>query len=217
MDSGRAVRGKLVDDSVEILDLLERAGQGEPGAFAELFARYREPLRQAVALRLDRRVLARVDVSDVVQETCMEAARRLADYLAQRPLPFALWLRWLAREQVLAAHRQHLLAEMRAVGREAAPLPAESSVCFVSALLGKEPSPSQAVVAAEAAEKLRLALGQLDDEERDLILWRHFEHLSNREIAQLLGVTEAAGGKRYIRALERLRGLLLGLGVSGPG
>ena len=83
--------------------------------------------------------------------------------------------------------------------------------------MGKGPSPSQAVAAAEAAEKLRLALGQLDDDERDLILWRHFERLTNREIAQLLGISEAAAGKRYVRALERLRGLLLGLGLSGPG
>jgi RNA polymerase sigma-70 factor (ECF subfamily) len=202
------------DEPAEVRDLLERAERGEPAAVAELFARHREQVRQAVALRLDRRLAARVDVSDVLQEMYLEAARRLPDYLRQRPLPFALWLHWLAREKVLGLHRQHLYADRRAVGREAAPLPADSSALLVRGLLGREPSPSQA---AAAAERLRLALGWLDDDERDLVLWRHFEHLTNREIAGLLGITEAAAPKRYVRALERLRGLLIGLGVSGAG
>src|SRR6516165_12021141 len=188
----------MSDDPSAPRELLERARRGEPAAFAELFARHREQVRRAVALRLDRRLAARVDVSDVLQETYLEASRRLADYLARPALPFGLWLRWLTREQVLTAHRRHLLADRRAVGREAPPLPADASSVFVGALLGRGPSPSQAVAAAEAAEKLRLALGQLDDDERDLILWRHFERLTNREIAQLLGISEAAAGKRYV-------------------
>ena len=207
----------MSDDPSDPRDLLERARHGEPAAFAELFARHREQVRQAVALRLDRRLAARVDVSDVLQETYLEASRRLADYLARPALPFDLWLRWLAREQVLTAHRRHLLADRRAVGREVPPLPADASSVFVGALLARGPSPSQAVAAAEAAENLGLALGRLDDDERDLILWRHFERLTNREVAQLLVISEAAAGKRYIRALERLRGLLLGLGLSEPG
>jgi RNA polymerase sigma-70 factor (ECF subfamily) len=204
-------------EAAEVEELLARARRGETEALAQLFARYREPLHRAVAFRLDRRLLARVDVSDVLQETFLEVTRRLADYLREPPLPFGLWLRWLAHEKVLALHRQHLYADKRAVGREAPPLPVDSSACLVQGLLGRGPTPSQAASAAEAAERLRLALGQLDEDERDLILWRHFEQLANREIARLLGITEAAAGKRYIRALERLRGLLLSLGVSGPG
>jgi len=204
----------MTDDPQDVLTLLERARQGDPQAFAELFARHRDRVRQVVALRLDRRLAARVDVSDVVQDTYLEALRRLPDFLQQRPLPFDLWLRWLAHEQVLVLHRRHLIADRRAVGREAPPLPADVSSLFVNALLGKEPSPSQAASAAELAEKLRQALGQLDDDERDLILWRHFEYLSNQAIAQLLQISEAAASKRYVRALERLRGLLLNLGYE---
>src|SRR5438270_11936191 len=121
----------MTEDPQDIRTLLERAEQGDPQAFAELFARHRDRVRRVVALSLDRRLLARVDVSDVVQDTYLEAARRLPDYLRQPSLPFALWL---AREKVLALHRQHLYADKRAVGREAAPLPAESSACFVRAL-----------------------------------------------------------------------------------
>jgi RNA polymerase sigma-70 factor (ECF subfamily) len=196
-------------------ELLEQARAGNPAAFEELFTRHREQLRHAVALRLDRRLAARVDVSDVVQETYLEAARRLAEYLERSAMPFALWLRWLARERVLTLHRQHLFADKRAVGREVQPLPVDSSAQFAAGLVGPGPSPSQAVAALELAERLRLALQQLDDEERELLVGRHFEQLSNRELAQLLGISEAAANKRYVRALQRLRGILQNLGVSG--
>jgi RNA polymerase sigma-70 factor (ECF subfamily) len=196
-------------------DLLTRARGGDQSAAAALLDRHREPLRRAILLRLDRRVAGRVDADDVLQETYLEAVRRLPAYLEKPDMPFALWLRWLAREQVAMCHRRHLGADKRAVGREVAPLPADSSAQFVNALAGRGPSPSQHLRATEAAERLRLALQQLDDEERDLLLWRHFEQLTNREIAQLLSITEAAAGKRYLRALERLRGLLVDLGISG--
>jgi RNA polymerase sigma-70 factor, ECF subfamily len=198
-----------MDDPADTARLLARARGGDPAAFAELFAHHQAGLRQAIALRLDRRVAARADVSDVLQETYLEASRRLPGYLDRPAMAFGLWLRWLAREQVLMLHRKHLLAGRRAVGREAPHLPVDSSAAVVRGLLGRGPSPSQAVAAAEAAERLRRALAELDDDDRDLILWRHFEQLANREIAQLLGVAEAAAGKRYIRALERLRALLL--------
>src|SRR5262249_25549664 len=138
----------------------------------------------------------------------------LPEYLRQRPLPFGLWLAWLAREKVIALHRQHLEADKRTVAREAPPLPVDASSCFVRVLAGNEPSPSQVLAEAEAAESLRLALSALDDDERDLILWRHFEQLTNRDIARLLNISDAAAAKRYVRALERLRGLLLGLGLN---
>jgi RNA polymerase sigma-70 factor (ECF subfamily) len=208
----------LRGNSDETQSLLDRARNGDQAAFEALFRRHRARLLQAIALRMDRRVTARVDASDVLQETYLEAFRRLPRYLQEQPMPLYLWLCWLAREKVLALHRRHLGAEKRAVTHEAPLLPADSSATFVSAVIaGREPSPSQALAKAELAERLRLALGQLDDEERDLILWRHFEQLSARDMAQLLGISEAAAGKRYLRAVERLRTILLGLGVSGPG
>jgi RNA polymerase sigma-70 factor (ECF subfamily) len=205
------------DDSPHTRELLDRANTGDEAAVTALFAEYRARVRRTVALRLDRRLAARLDVSDVLQETFLEASRRLPEYLSQRPLPFGLWLAWLAREKVIGLHRQHLDADKRAVAREAPPLPVDASSCFVRALAGREPSPSQILADAEAAERLRVALSRLDDDERDLILWRHFEQLTNRDIARLLNVTEAAAAKRYVRALERLRGLLLGLGVTESG
>jgi RNA polymerase sigma-70 factor (ECF subfamily) len=122
------------NDSSETAELLARAACGDADAFADLFALHRALSRRAVALRLDRRVGARVDASDVVQETYLEALRRLPDDLRRRPLPFVLGPRWLARERVLGRHRQHLHAERRAATREAPPLPADASSCLVSGL-----------------------------------------------------------------------------------
>ncbi len=206
------------DDPEETRRLLEQAHGGDQAAFEEIFRRHRDRLRRAIALRMDRRVAARVDASDVLQEAYLEAFRRLPTYLEQKPMPFYLWLCWIVREKVLALHRRHLGADKRAVTHEAPLLPADSSATFVSAVIaGHEPSPSQALARAELAERLRLALGQLDADERDLILWRHFEQLSARDIAQLLQISEAAASKRYIRAVERLRTILVHLGVSGTG
>jgi len=208
----------LRGNSDETQSLLDRAKNGDQAAFEALFRRHREKLLRAIALRMDRRVATRVDASDVLQETYLEAFRRLPRYLQEQPMPLYLWLCWLAREKVLALHRRHLGAEKRAVTHEAPPLPADSSATFVSAVIaGHEPSPSQALAKAELAERLRLALGQLDDDERDLILWRHFEQLSARDTAQLLEISEAAASKRYIRAVERLRTILVDLGVTKPG
>jgi RNA polymerase sigma-70 factor (ECF subfamily) len=204
----------LTDDAPEIGDLLERARRGDAAAFEELFSRYRERLLRAISFRLDRRLAPRLDASDVLQEAYLEAARRLPDYLQHSDMPFFLWLRWIAGEKVIACHRQHVLADKRSVGRELPPLPVDSSAQFVRGMIGTEPTPSQAFAAVELAEKLRLAVQQLDDDERDLILWRHFEQLGNRDIARLLQITEAAANKRYIRALDRLRGLLMNLGFS---
>jgi RNA polymerase sigma-70 factor (ECF subfamily) len=188
-------------------ELLARIHDGHDAAVAELFSRHRDQLRRALALRIDPRLAPRVDVSDILQETYLEATRRLPDYLIKPAMPFYLWLRWLANEQLLMARRRHE-ADKRDIGREAIGLPVDSSAQFMNGLIGRAPSPSHALAAEELADRLQAALQQLDVDEREIILIRHFEQMTNREIAQLLEITEAAASKRYIRALERLRGLL---------
>jgi RNA polymerase sigma-70 factor (ECF subfamily) len=203
------------DDPDDLALMLQRARAGDRAAFDELFRRYSHELRQAIGLRLDRRLQARLDVSDVLQDTFLEAVRRLPGYFQGPEVSFRLWLRWLARHRLLVLHRQHLGTGMRSVRRELALLPADSSAAFLHGLAGGGPSPSQAIGAVERAEQLRQALEQLDDDEREVILMRHFEHLANRDIAWLLGLSESAAHKRYARALLRLRGILLNMGLSG--
>jgi RNA polymerase sigma-70 factor (ECF subfamily) len=195
-------------------ELLDRAKQGDARAFEALFQRHRGRLRQVIVFRMGRRLAARADASDVLQETYLEAFRRLPKYLEQQDMPFYLWLRWIAKEKVMALYRRHLGADKRAIDREIPLLPPDSSAQFVSGVIGGGPSPSQQLAKAELAERLRMALVKLEQDERDLILWRHFEQLSIRETAQLLHISEAAASKRYIRALERLRELLVSAGIQ---
>jgi RNA polymerase sigma-70 factor, ECF subfamily len=195
-------------DSVETQSLLLQADSGDRQAFEELFARHRAALRRAVELRLDTKLRARVDPSDVVQETQLEAFQRLPDYLERRPMPFRLWLRKTAYERLLKVQRQHLKTAKRAAGREV-PLPQESSLLLAEQLLAAGPTPSQQVAKHELSRRLRSALSELPSAQREVLLMRNFEGLSYQEVAYILDIDAAAARKRYGRALLQLRHRLL--------
>jgi RNA polymerase sigma-70 factor (ECF subfamily) len=116
--------------------LIDRTRNGDSSAFEELFNRHRGRLQKAIAIRMDRRVTARIGASDVLQETYMEAFRRLPQYLKQEKMPFYIWLYWIAREKLIGLHRRHLGARKRTVKYEAPPMPADSSAQLVSGLIG---------------------------------------------------------------------------------
>src|SRR6478752_2493987 len=99
-------------------ELVDRAAGGDAAARQQLLARHRARLRRMVAVRLDRRLAARVDASDLVQESLADAARGLDAYLKERPLPFYPWLRRFAWERLVEANRRHLQARRRSVARE---------------------------------------------------------------------------------------------------
>jgi RNA polymerase sigma-70 factor (ECF subfamily) len=200
-------------------ELVESAGRGDASARQELLTRHRRRLRQMVAFRMDRRLAARVDPSDVVQEALVEAAGRLSDYLRRRPVPFYPWLRQLTWEKLIEQHRRHLHAQRRSVKREDVQplgLPDESVVVLASRLLAPGSSPSQRVLRDEVRERVRAALSRLGARDREVLVLRHLEQLSVREIAAVLGITEGAVKVRQLRALERFRTLLESLGESGP-
>jgi RNA polymerase sigma-70 factor (ECF subfamily) len=193
--------------------LLRRAGRGEPEAFERLFARHRAYLLRVVELRLDGRVRARIDPSDVVQETMMEAVRRLPDYLLRRPMAFRLWLRKTAQERLLMAERFHLGAARRSVRREV-PLPDGSSAQLARQLLAGGSSPGQHLDRRERARQVHEAVARLSPADREILALRNLEGLSNQEAAEVLGVGPAAASRRYGRALLRLREELAHVGRS---
>lgn len=194
-------------DSEQTRELLQRIQDGDRSAFDELFARHRPRLYRLVQLRQDARMQARVDASDVVQESQLETFRRLPDYLERRPMPFRLWLRKTLEERLQMLQRQHLGAARRSAKREQ-PIQAGSNVAMALQLAGIDPSPSQAMVRDELAMKVRSAVEQLDDLDREILLMRTFEGLSYSEIAYVLDVESAAARKRHGRALLRLHKLL---------
>jgi RNA polymerase sigma-70 factor (ECF subfamily) len=186
---------------------------GGPENLGRSLERHRARLRKLVALRLDPRLQGRVDPSDVIQEAYLDAARRLPEY-EQEPerMPFYLWLRYLVGQRLVELHRRHLGAQARDVGREVSlyrgPMPEASSAAIAAQLIGRQTSPSQAAIRAERKFRLQEALNRLDPIDREVLVLRHYEQLTNNEVALVLGLEKFAASKRYARALIRIKDVL---------
>src|SRR3954467_4663601 len=202
----------MTNNSAETSRLLDQARAGDRVALNELLARHRPRLRRMVDLRLDRRLQARIDASDVIQEAYVEVARRIDEYLSVPSYPLFLWLRLIVGERLLKLHRHHLGTQMRDAGLEVSiyrgSLPEASSAALAAQLLGKHTSPTQAAVRAERMIRLQEALNTLDPVDREILSLRHFEELTHAEAACALEIEPAAAAKRYIRALKRLKEVL---------
>jgi RNA polymerase sigma-70 factor (ECF subfamily) len=200
-------------DSQLTQELLAAARTGNADAVEALMGRHRDSLRRLVGLRLDPALARRVDASDIVQDVLMEANRRLQEYLKNPRLPFHLWLRHLARDQMIDAHRRHRLAQRRSLDREQATqggLPTDDSAAdLIAQLLDAEKTPASAALQQELHRRLTEALQQLNEDDRDIIMMRHHEQLSNQDVAAALELSEAAASMRYLRALRRLRKVLM--------
>lgn len=191
--------------------LLEGCRQGDEQAVERLLERHRRAVHRLVTLRLDRRIQQRVDVSDVVQEVMIEANRRLARYLESPQMPFHLWLRQLARDRIIDAHRRHRASGKRSIDREQAAggaSPDQSTFDLVAHLSDGELTPAAAAAQRELARRVEETLAELDEPDAEIIVMRHYEQLSNQEAALALGLTEPAASMRYLRAIRRLRAKL---------
>jgi RNA polymerase sigma-70 factor (ECF subfamily) len=206
---------EITPDPAETQHLLDQIRAGDPGAFDRLFARHRLDLCELVELRLDPRLRPRVDASDIVQEAQMEAVRRLDRYLEKPPMPFRLWLRQIAYDRLLMARRRHAGAARRTVHRQIA-WPDRSSMLLMQRLEAAGSTPSQTLSRREIVQRVRFALGQLMELDREILLMRNFEGLSYAEISCLLEIDNATARKRYGRALLRLRTLLVEAGLWEP-
>jgi len=199
-------------DTSETKELLAGAQRGDAAAINDLLQRHRDALRRMVDLRMDRALSRRVDASDIVQDVLVEANRRLADYLANPAMPFHLWLRHMARDRMIDAHRRHRVAERRSLDREqplTAPAGLDHSTMELAAqLFDPELTPAAAATSRELERRFQAAIETLDERDREVVLMRHFEQLSNQEVAQTLELSEAAASMRYLRAMRRLRSLL---------
>jgi RNA polymerase sigma-70 factor (ECF subfamily) len=208
-------------NSSDTLNLLQRARKGDREAMNELFARHRARLRRMVEMRLDWRLRARIDASDVIQDAFVEVTQRLEDYFHDAKVPFFLWLRLVVGEQLKNLHRHHLSVQMRDARREVSlyrdALPEASSAALAAQLLGKQTSPTQAALRAERMLRMQQAINSLDAIDREIVSLRHFEQLNRSEAAQVLGIEESAATKRYVRALKRLKAALAGMpgGLEG--
>jgi RNA polymerase sigma-70 factor (ECF subfamily) len=201
----------MTDESDDLEVTLKRLQEGEPQALASLFALYRDRLRRMVELRLDARLRGRVSASDILQEAYIGALERLAHYQASPSIPAFVWIRSVTLQRMIDVHRRHLGAKLRAAGREVRlgqedQLGASSEQ--IAVLIADATSASHAARRGETLAQLQHALDQLEPIDRDVLVLRHFEQLTNQEAAACLGIKATAASKRYVRAIERLRDVL---------
>jgi RNA polymerase sigma-70 factor (ECF subfamily) len=179
---------------------------------AESFAAQRDRLWRMVRVRLDRRLLGRVDPDDILQEAFLEATRRLGHFQRQGPSSLFLWLRLVVGQTLVDAHRRHLGTQQRDAGREVSihrhGFPEASSASLAGALVADLSTPSQALMRAEAAQTLETALEGMNPIDREVLVLRHFEELTNSEVAEVLGLQPKAASIRYVRAIARLKAIL---------
>ena len=217
-------------DDVEleaVLSAAVRDGQGAFEAVTPVLESYRIRIERMVRLRMDHRVAARVSVSDVMQDAYLEIVRRLPAYLDEpesgsteaRPrMPFFLWVRFLAGQALSQAHRKHLGTAARDAGRDvpihSGGAPEASSLMLANALVESGISPSGVAIREEERAALDEALGSLNSEDREILFMRHFEQLSNKEIASILSLTPGGASLRHLKALSRLQAALSRAGLT---
>lgn len=199
-------------ETLKTEELLAQAKDGDDAAVNQLLDRHRNSLRQLVRMRLDQKIQRRIDVSDVVQDVLVEANRRLTRYLADPIMPFHLWLRQIAKDRIIDAHRRHRVSARRSVDREQAMVAPQghdqSSLQLLGMLGDQKLTPAAVALQQEMARKVEQAITRLDEKDCEIIVMRHYEHLTNQEIAQVLELTEPAASMRYLRAVRRLKAVL---------
>jgi RNA polymerase sigma-70 factor (ECF subfamily) len=199
-------------ESEKTKQLLAGAKSGDPEAVNHLLERHRDAVHRLVRMRLDQKIRRRIDVSDVVQDVMIEANRRLQDYLQNPVLSFHLWVRQIAKDRIIDAHRRHRVSAKRSVDREqAVTAPADmhhSTVDLIACLQDPELTPAAAVAQQEMAKVVEHAISDLNEQDAEIIVMRHYEQLTNQEVAAVLELTEPAAGMRYLRAVRRLREML---------
>ncbi len=201
----------MVRAEPETEELIDQASKGDRRAADELLDRHRQRLKKTITVRMDSRLAGRVDPSDIVQETLLQAARKLPDYLERRPLPFYPWLRQLALERLMHLHQRHVKAQRRSVRREALPaagLPDESVLELAVRLVATGTGPSERLLRRELQDRVRQALDELGPRDREVLVLRYMEQLSTADTAAVLGIGESAVKMRHLRALQRMRDLL---------
>ena len=197
----------------DIARYMERLREGDKSALGHLFDYYRDRLWRVIHFRMDRRLAGRVDADDVLQEAYLSAADRLPHFFSKPDQSFFVWLRLIANQTLVDVHRRHVGAKMRDARRELSinaksPYTMATSASLAAQLLGQYTSPSQIVMRGELAAQLEAAISGMEPIDQEVLALRHFEELTNSEVAEVLGIQQKAASIRYVRALRRLKDVL---------
>jgi RNA polymerase sigma-70 factor (ECF subfamily) len=191
-------------------DLLRDARAGNPGHLGVLLEQYRPHLRLLARLRLGSQLHSKVDPSDLVQDTFLQAHRHFARFQGSTAGEFRVWLQQILASTHANVVRHYVGTQGRDVRREQS-LPRDldfSSSPHIQDLASPCSTPSQQAVRREINGVLALALSQLPDDYREVLVLRHLEGLSFPEVACRMARTQDSVDKLWLRALARLRSLL---------
>jgi len=196
-------------------DLVSRLAQQDPAALAALFEQHRDRLWRIVHFRIDPRLAGRVDAEDVLQEAYLNAAQRIQYAFTDSADGVFVWFRLIVQQTLVQIHRRYFEAKSRDATRERSthsPWGGESTSFSISShLLGHLTSPSQAALKQELSQQLQVALESMSELDREVLMLRHFEELTNQETARVLQISQQAASLRYVRALARLKQILLSI------
>jgi RNA polymerase sigma-70 factor, ECF subfamily len=191
--------------------------EGGQQALADLLALSQEKLERIVAFRLAPILRSRVDPADVLQEAYFEIARRIQEFIDDSSVSFFVWVRQKTIQTLIDIHRNHT-RDKRDPNREIAiacsPYGHTTSISIARFLLDDVTSPSQAAVREEEYQQLELALESMNETDREVIAMRHFEHLNNQQVAEVLNLSPTAASNRYVRAAAKLTEILTQLPVG---
>ena len=197
-------------------DLQTRLRAGDPQALAELFDAHRQRLWRMANFRMDERLRGRVSPDDIVQETYLAAASRIRHYAEMATASPFVWVRMVMHQTLIDVRRRHLGAKMRDAARDVSLNRRRHTQTTVASLaihlVGDFTSPSAAAGRAELLDRVRGAIEGMDPIDREILALRHFEELTNTEVAEDLDIQPKAASIRYVRALQRLRAILSGVG-----
>lgn len=197
-------------NAIDLSELDRRLRAGDDSALAEAFESCRDRLARLVRLRLDPRLLGRLDPEDVLQEGWLSAARRLDHFRSRDGASLFLWLRMIVVQALTDATRRHLATKKRDAGAEERGVASHAGnpTSLAGRLLSRLTSPTRAAVRAELAERIEGVLAGMSELDQEILVLRHFEELTNQETAEALGLHKSAATQRYLRALRRLESIL---------
>ena len=203
---------RLWPNSDETVELIADVQNGDGDARNDLLERHRKALRRMIDMRLDRKIRGRVDASDIVQDVLVTADRRLNDFLDKPEVPFFIWLRKLAQDRVIDVHRKHRASAKRSVDREQAWTfqvnNDESTIQLANQLRDDGITPAAAATLEEFRKHFEDVLNGMDDTDREIIVMRHYEFMTNKQVSVALDLSEHAASMRYVRALRKAGKLL---------
>jgi RNA polymerase sigma-70 factor (ECF subfamily) len=187
--------------------LVDRAKAGDRQAVAELLDLYRNYLLLLARVHIDKNLQAKADASDLVQETCLMAARDFAQFRGETEAEFVAWLRRILANAGAALVRKYKGTRTRDIGREQQIQQQldQSSCALAQLVVGPDSTPSRIAARRESAVVLANALARLPDDYREVVVLFHLEGLSLADVAARMGRSVPSVHGLRTRAILRLR------------